>query len=416
MSDESQSRGQALGRAAMFPVMASFLVLSFIDFVGTATNYVKPEYDLSNTVANLFTTMACFWFLIFSAPTSVLMSKIGRRKTVLVSILVTLFAMAFPIVGYAFFDTDKNPVRFVLLVISFVLLGVGNTLMQVSLNPLLGMFAHGDKLAATLNIGQGIKACTSLLTPLIVSWFAIAFGKWWLVYVLYLVIGVVIYVLLSADKIDEPEVNPDTKTTIGGCLSLLKDPVVLLCFFGIIMHMTIDVSVNAQGPRILAEMTGWTPAAAASFNTIYYASRAVSSLGGVYVLSRISNKAGLRISTLLLVLSMVLMGAYSLWGTGMSPFVYYVAMCLCGLGNSNMFTLYMERAMLVHPDRKNEISALMIMGLFGGAVFPPIVGAAADGFGQIGGVAVMFIVVLFAVYCSFNYKVLLSKEERASLK
>ena len=67
--------------------------MGFVDLVGTATNYVKAEFDLANGTANLFTTMVFFWFLIFAVPTGMLMNKISRRKTVLWSILVTLVAM-----------------------------------------------------------------------------------------------------------------------------------------------------------------------------------------------------------------------------------------------------------------------------------------------------------------------------------
>ena len=84
----------------LIPVMASFFVMGFVDLVGTATNYIKPEFHLSNSQTNLFTSMVFFWFLIFSVPTSVLMNKIGRRRTVLLSIVVTSVAMLLPVVAY----------------------------------------------------------------------------------------------------------------------------------------------------------------------------------------------------------------------------------------------------------------------------------------------------------------------------
>ena len=146
--------------------------MGFVDLVGTATNYVKAEFDLANGTANLFTTMVFFWFLIFAVPTGMLMNKIGRRKTVLWSILVTLVAMALPIIAYV---ALSGTARLVLIVISFTFLGIGNTLMQVSLNPLLTVF---------------VKAFASLFAPYIAIWGATKLGMWWILFVIYLVVGI----------------------------------------------------------------------------------------------------------------------------------------------------------------------------------------------------------------------------------
>lgn len=141
MSSETTKTGNA-GLVKIAPVMFAFFVMGFVDLVGTATNYVKAEFNLANGTANLFTTMVFFWFLIFAVPTGMLMNKIGRRKTVLWSILVTLVAMALPIIAYV---ALSGTARLVLIVISFAFLGIGNTLMQVSLNPLLTVFVKGDQ-------------------------------------------------------------------------------------------------------------------------------------------------------------------------------------------------------------------------------------------------------------------------------
>lgn len=232
MSSETTKTGNA-GLVKIAPVMFAFFVMGFVDLVGTATNYVKAEFNLANGTANLFTTMVFFWFLIFAVPTGMLMNKIGRRKTVLWSILVTLVAMALPIIAYV---ALSGTARLVLIVISFAFLGIGNTLMQVSLNPLLTVFVKGDKLASTLTLGQFVKSFASLFAPYIAIWGATQLGMWWILFVIYLVVGIVGYVLLAIDKIDEPAPDAGT-TTIGRCFKLLfSDRIVLLCFLGIVAH------------------------------------------------------------------------------------------------------------------------------------------------------------------------------------
>ena len=67
----------------------------------------------------------------------------------------------------------------------------------------------------------------------------------------------------------------------------------------------------------------------------------------------------------------------------------YICIALIGFGNSNVFSIIFSQALLAMPDKKNEVSGLMIMGLFGGTVFPLLMGVASDAIGQNGAVAVM---------------------------
>lgn len=110
----------------LIPVMFSFFAMGFVDLVGIATNYVKADFQLSDTLANLLPSMVFFWFLVFSVPTGIMMNKIGQRKTVLLSLAVTFIALLLPLINYSF----------AMMMVSFSFLGIGNTLMQVSLNPL----------------------------------------------------------------------------------------------------------------------------------------------------------------------------------------------------------------------------------------------------------------------------------------
>ena len=418
MSNETTKPVNA-GFAKILPVMFAFFVMGFVDLAGTATNYVKAEFGLADGTANLFTTMVFFWFLIFSVPTGILMNKIGRRKTVLWSILVTLVAMALPIIAYLLCPM-KSTVQLVLIVISFAFLGIGNTLMQVSLNPLLTVFVKGDKLASTLTLGQFVKAFASLFAPWIAMWGANSIsaftytnadgkqvGMWWILFVIYFIVGILGYVLLAFDKIEEPAPDAGT-TTIGRCFKLLfSDRIVLLCFLGIVAHVGVDVAINAQAPRILTEHTGDTFTAIASSATmVYFVARMIGCFTGGIVLQKISNKLGVRICGVIMTLSAICFTIFTLVPTNPPVWLFWVAVALVGFGNSNVFSLFLSHALMYRPDRQNEISGLMLMGLIGGAIFPPIMGAAADVAGQFGGILVMAIGCLYVLVVGFAYKVL----------
>lgn len=215
----------------LIPVMFSFFTMGFVDLVGIATNYVKADFQLSDTLANLLPSMVFFWFLIFSVPTGMLMNKIGQRKTVLLSIVVTVAALLLPLLNYSFAS----------MLISFSLLGIGNTLMQVSLNPLLSNIVSGNRLASTLTLGQFVKAIASFLAPIIAGWAAVSWGNWKLLFLIFLVIAVIACVLLGMTHIDESSSVETKSSTFGECFALLADKVVLISFLGIICHVGIDV-------------------------------------------------------------------------------------------------------------------------------------------------------------------------------
>ena len=205
----------------LLPVMFAFFAMGFVDMVGTATNYVKADFTLSDTMANFLPSMVFLWFFFLSVPTGLLMNKIGKRKTVLLSLVVTALALVLPLCAY----------NYPVLLVSFCLLGIGNTLMQVSLNPLITCIVSGEKLASTLTFGQFIKAIASFIAPLIASWASVRFGDWRLLYPIFLAFAVIATVYLGVTKIEE-EIPKDKSSGFIDCLKLLGDTTVLLFFHG----------------------------------------------------------------------------------------------------------------------------------------------------------------------------------------
>ena len=86
----------------LIPVMLCFFAMGFVDLVGIASNYVKADLGLTDAQANIFPSLVFFWFLIFSVPTGMLMNRIGRRKTVLISLIITFVSLLLPLFGETF--------------------------------------------------------------------------------------------------------------------------------------------------------------------------------------------------------------------------------------------------------------------------------------------------------------------------
>ena len=369
-------------KLAIIPVMLTFFTMGFVDLVGIASNYVKEDLALSDSVANVLPSLVFFWFLIFSVPTGMLMNKIGRKKTVLLSLVVTVVALLLPMLGESF----------ALMLIAFSLLGIGNALMQTSLNPLVSLVIRGGNLASTLTFGQFVKAIASFLAPYIAMWGAMStipsFGMGWRVlFPIYMAIGIVATLLLSSTPIEEEPV--DKASSFIDCTKLLARPVILLSFIGIMCHVGIDVGTKTTAPKILMERHEMTLNDAAFATSLYFIFRTIGCLTGSFFLRVMSNRLFFIISVVMMALAMLGLGL------GTSKTVLYVSIALVGYGNSNIFSLVFTQALLSDKTRQNEISGLMVMGLFGGTVFPLFMGIASDAMGQAGAVAVMALGVIY---------------------
>ena len=378
-----------VNKLALIPVMLCFFCMGFVDLVGIASNYVKEDLALNDSTANIFPSLVFFWFLIFSVPTGMLMNKIGRKKTVLLSLVVTVLSLMIPMFGN----------NFAIMLISFSLLGIGNALMQTSLNPLVSTVMGGGNLASTLTFGQFIKAIASFLAPYLAMWGATqiipSFGyDWRILFTIYMFVGFLATALLAVTPIKEEDISLHTPHStlldqFTGCFKLLGTPIVLLSFFGIMCHVGIDVGTNTTAPKILMERLGMTLNDAAFATSLYFIFRTIGCLTGSFFLRVLPTRTFFVISIVMMALSMC--GLF----VGSEKWMLYTAIALVGYGNSNIFSICFAKALTSMPEKQNEVSGLMIMGLFGGTIFPLLMGFASDAIGQAGAVIVMAIGVIY---------------------
>lgn len=365
------------GVLALLSLLLCFFVMGFVDLVGIASNYAQMEMRLSDSEANLLPSLVFFWFLIFAVPAGMLMNRIGRQKTVLLSLALTLASLLLSLVATSYG----------LMLAAFSLLGIGNAIMQTSLNPLLSNIISPQKLPSTLTFGQFVKAIASFMAPLVAAWGsggAISdFGLGWrALFLIYACVCLISLIWLAATPI--PREHIDRESGFGECLKLLLKPLVALSFLGIVCHVGIDVGTNTTAPRLLMERCGLSLDQAGIAASVYFIFRTLGCLTGAACLRRISARRFFRWSALMLCIG--------LCGLLVAPGKFFIYLCiaLVGLGNSNVFSIIFSQVLLRLPDEANEVSGLMIMGLFGGTVFPLAMGYASDVWAsQMGAVAVM---------------------------
>ena len=384
----SSSNKTSFGALAV--VMLCFFTMGFVDLVGIASNYVQQDLGLSDSQANIMPSLVFFWFLIFSVPTGMLMNKIGRKRTVLLSIIVTVLSLVLPMFG------NSYP----LMLVAFSLLGIGNALMQTSLNPLVSNIVTGN-LSSTLTFGQFVKAIASFLAPYIAMWGATqvlpsAGLGWRVLFPIYGIIGVVAIVCLGMTTIHEEPVAKGS--SVIDCFRLLGKPFILLCFLSIMCHVGIDVGTNTTAPKILIERLGMTLAEAGFATSLYFIFRTLGCLSGSAILRKVPEKVFFAISVGMIVAAMIILAVADV------KWLLYVGIALVGFGNSNIFSITFAQALQHDPDHKNEISGLMIMGLFGGTIFPLAMGFMSDVMGTLGAVLVMGVGALYLAAFTLKIK------------
>lgn len=366
------------GSKAVYPILFGFFVMGFVDVVGIATNYVKVDFALSDTLANLIPMMVFLWFALFSIPTGLLMGKIGQRNTVAIALVITALAMLFPLFVYDF--------RSVLL--AFALLGIGNTLLQVSLNPMVAQTVNPDKLTSVLTLGQFIKAISSFLGPVIAGVAASYFGDWKLIFVVY-AITTVLSTLWLLVAISGEQQKGEERATFRTTISLFTDRRIALLFFGILCIVGIDVGLNTSIPRLLMDKTNLSLGEAGLGTSLYFAARTAGAFAGALLLARFSPARFLKLSMGVGIVALLfLLCSSTLW-------FMFAMIVIVGLACANVFSILFSFALQYKPQRSNEVSALMIMGVSGGALIPPMMGIVADGFGQ---VAAIFVLVACMIY------------------
>jgi fucose permease len=371
----------------VLPVLFGFFIMGLVDLVGIATNYVKQDFALSDTLANLLPMTLFLWFAVLSVPTGMLMNKLGRKRTVLLSMAISFLAMVLPLLAY----------DFSMMLVAFGLLGIGNTIIQVSLNPLLTNVVRGDRLTSSLTLGQFIKAIAAFLGPVIAGFAATSFGDWKYVFLIFAVVTVISGLWLWLTPIREDEAIQST-SSFSGVFGLLKDRTLLMLFLGIVFVVGVDVGLNTTIPKFLMDRSDILLEQAGLGTSLYFVARTVGTFAGAILLVKLSGRRFFIWSMLIAVPALVVMlVTRDLWV--ILPMVFII-----GLMIANVFSIIFSAALKKMPERANEISGLLIMGVAGGAVIPLLMGITSDSFGQTGGMALLLAALAYLLLCALKMK------------
>lgn len=367
----------------ILPVMFGFFIMGFVDIVGVSTSYVKNDFaGMNDTMVNLISLSCFLWFFLLSIPTGMLMNRIGRKKTVLLSFALHVAAMIVPLAAY----------DFTAVLIAFALIGIGNTLLQVSLNPLVTNVIAGDKLTGTLTLGQFVKAVSSFLGPIIVAAVTGSLLGWKMIFPIYAAISLLALVWLWLTPIAEQKVA-SADISIGHTFSLLKDKYIVAFFIGILVLVGVDVGMGITFPKLLMERCNLPLTDAGMGNSVYFFARTVGAFLGGILLMKLPEHKFFAASVFVALAGLAgMIFLHGLWSI-------LACVAVFGIGYANLFSIIFSISMQRVPERANEVSALLIVGVAGGAVIPPVLGVITDAFGSQGAAIIALSVVwLYLVF------------------
>lgn len=366
------------------PVMLSFYVMGFVDLVGVATAYVQKDFNLSNTVAQLLPSMVFIWFAVMAIPTGIFQDRKGKKITVIIGMIITGLGMLVPFIAYSYISA----------VIGFIVLGIGNTILQVSANPLLIDISSDDSKAANLSLSQFVKAIASMVGPIIVAGLATFTGDWKLIFPIYSAVSLLSALWLWTVKIDEskPDKEPATLKTV---FSLLKNKFVLIMVGAIFFMVGFDVAMNSNIAKFLEAKFSISLEEASIGISIYFFSLMIGRFIGAILLRKIEPKKFLVVSTVIALIG--LLGIVFSNDLNTTRVIIFIA----GLGFSNLFPVMFAIIVQQKPEYANELSGLIIFAVSGGALIPPIMGLLSDNFGVTSSIYVLIFCILYIAFAAY---------------
>lgn len=347
----------------LLPVLLSFFVMSFVDMVGIGVDRVKADMNLSSSVAQLIPSAAFLWFLLLSVPVGIIQSRIGKKVMLNSGMLITALGMVLPFLVYSF----------PMVLAGFALLGIGNTIVQVSANPLLVDVVPGHRASSFLSFSQFVKAIGSMIAPPLAGFLAARFGDWKLLFLVFGIVSILSVLWLSSVRI--AETPSEVKATALTALKLLGNSFVLVMVLSIFVVVGVDVGFNSNSGQFLMQRFGFLQEAAESGRSVYFLGRMTGTFLGALLLTRIASVKFYRWTAVLGIVSFV---ALIILPAGIDRKAVWTLVFITGLAVANIFPLVFSITVRKYPERSSEISGLMMMAISGGAVFPLLMGWITD--------------------------------------
>jgi fucose permease len=314
----------------------------------------------------------------------ILQDRVGKKTMLNIGMGVTGVGLLIPFFFY----------NFATVIAGFALLGIGNTIVQVSANPLLVDVVPGRRASSFLSFSQFIKAIGSMVAAPLAALLFSRFGDWKLLFLVYGIISFLSVLWLSSVKIEETAATGE-KASMASAFRLLGNSYILMMVLSIFLVVGIDVGFNYFSGKYLTTRFGIGEVTAQSGRSIYFLGRMLGTFAGALILTKLKGTKGLLYSAILSLVSIFLILVIP------SKVAAWALVFIIGLGVANIFPLVFSLTVQKYPERSNEISGLMMMAISGGALIPPIMGLVSDLMGVVPGMGVLLLCAAYLLAVSW---------------
>lgn len=398
-------------------VFVTFFVISLItNIIGPLIPDIINDFDLNLTLVALLPFSFFIAYGIISIPSGMLIQKIGEK-----SVMILAFGLAF--IGSIIFASFPN---YTLAVISLFVIGSGMAMLQVVINPLLRVAGGEENFAFNATAAQLIFGLASFFSPLAYSYFVLNLNQssegnswflhffnlitpdhllWISLYWLFAIISLIMIVVIILYSFPKVELKQNERIgPIETHLSLLKNPIVVIYFFGIFTYVGLEQGVANWISKFLDIYYGYDPQIiGAKTISWFWGLMTAGGILGVILLKIIDSKVVLKLFTCLTIVS--LMAALYMSGP-----IALVAFPAVGFFSAVMYPIIFSLALNSISEHHGTFSGILVTGIFGGAVVPLIVGVLGDYFGLRNGMLFLFLPLLFILFIGFWAKPIISNK------
>ena len=389
-------------------ILFVFFVISFLtNIIGPLVPDIIKAFNLSLSMAAFLPFSFFLAYGIMSIPSGFLVEYIGEKKVMILAFLISSAgALTFSI----------NP-SYSLYILSLFLIGSGMAMLQVSINPLLRNIGGEKEFAFNSVLGQLFFGLASFLSPLIYSYLIISLSvgnessnyiilffkkitltnlRWVSLYWIFAVISFLMSITLIFTNFPEKKkTGRENKEKLNNYLTIIKNPIVILYFFGIFSYVGLEQGVANWISKFLEIYHSIDPQIlGAKIISYFWGLMTLGTISGLFLLKLIDSRKILIFFTSASIISLLL----AVFG----PIkISLISFPLIGFFISIMWSIIISLALNSTSKDHGTFSGILVSGIIGGAVIPLIIGILADFIGLKFGMIVLLIPLLFILSIGF---------------
>lgn len=389
-------------------ILFVFFVISFLtNIIGPLVPDIIKAFNLSLSMAAFLPFSFFLAYGVMSIPSGFLVEYIGEKKVMILAFLISSAgALTFSI----------NP-SYSLYILSLFLIGSGMAMLQVSINPLLRNIGGEKEFAFNSVLGQFFFGLASFISPLIYSYLIISLSvgnessnyiilffkkitltnlRWVSLYWIFAVISFLMCITLIFTNFPEKKkTGRENKEKLNNYLTIIKNPIVILYFFGIFSYVGLEQGVANWTSKFLEIYHSIDPQIlGAKIISYFWGLMTLGTISGLFLLKLIDSRKILIFFTSASIISLLL----AVFG----PLkISLISFPLIGFFISIMWSIIISLALNSTSKDHGAFSGILVSGIIGGAVIPLIIGILADFIGLKFGMIVLLIPLLFILTIGF---------------